>query len=81
MIEDAFAHGLVVSAEDGIVRRGRRICRSRPRCAMPRPPARARRVVNCGVPTAYLPHGRASGILSGLGLDGQGLTRMVLQHL
>ena len=37
--------------------------------------------VNCGVPTAYLPHGDAAGILSRLGLDGPGIARVVLEHL
>jgi 1-deoxy-D-xylulose-5-phosphate synthase len=36
-------------------------------------------VVICGVPTTYIAHGRAGDILAGLGLDGPGLTRTVLE--
>jgi deoxyxylulose-5-phosphate synthase len=38
-------------------------------------------VVSCGVPTAYLPHGDAAGILSSLGLDAPGIAAVVLEHL
>ena len=80
MIEDAMTHDLVVSVEDGIVEGGvGSLMDAEMRRAAPagyRPT-----MVNCGVPTAYLPHGRASDILSGLGLDGQGISRTVLEHL
>ncbi len=80
MIEDAMAHDLVVSAEDGIIEGGvgSRVNASL-RAAAPAGVGPA--VVNCGVPTAYLPHGEASDILAYLGLDGPGISRTVLDHL
>ena len=80
MIEDALTHDLVVSVEDGIVEGGvgSLIDAALRRAA---PARHGPTMVNCGVPTAYLPHGRASDILSGLGLDGQGISRTVLEHL
>ncbi len=80
MIEDAMAHDLVVSAEDGIIEGGvgSRVDASlRAASAAGDSPV----VVNCGVPTAYLPHGEASDILAYLGLDGPGISRTVLDHL
>jgi 1-deoxy-D-xylulose-5-phosphate synthase len=79
MIEDALGHGLVVSAEDGITDGGVgwRIESALRRRAPGNGPA----VVSCGVPTAYLPHGDAAGILTYLGLDGPGIARTVLEHL
>jgi 1-deoxy-D-xylulose-5-phosphate synthase len=80
MIDDAMAHELVVSVEDGIVDGGAgwRIAQALGAAAGPgsRPA-----VVSCGVPTAYLPHGEAAGLLSRLGLDGPGIARVVLEHL
>jgi 1-deoxy-D-xylulose-5-phosphate synthase len=80
MIEDALGHDLVVSVEDGITEGGAgwRIEAALRRRA---PLATAPRVVNCGVPTAFLPHGDAAGILARLGLDGPGITRVVREHL
>jgi 1-deoxy-D-xylulose-5-phosphate synthase len=80
MIEDALAHELVVTVEDGLVEGGvghmidalLRRAAAGGGC-----PA----VANCGVPTAYLPHGRAADILSRLGLDGTGISRTVLEYL
>jgi len=80
MIEDALAHELVVSVEDGIVEGGvgwRLEASLRRRAPVGSCPA----VVNCGVPTAFLPHGDASDILARLGLDGPGISRVVLEHL
>ena len=79
MLEDASAHGLVVSAEDGILEGG---VGSRLGAALrgSAPPGAGPVVVNCGVPTAYLPHGEAADILTYLGLDGPGLSRAVLEH-
>jgi 1-deoxy-D-xylulose-5-phosphate synthase len=80
MIEDAMAHELVVSVEDGIVDGGvgtrvdASLCRAAPTGWGPR-------VVNCGVPTAYLSAGEASGILARLGLDGPGISRVVLENI
>jgi 1-deoxy-D-xylulose-5-phosphate synthase len=80
MIEDALGHELVVSVEDGITEGGAgwRIEAALRRRA---PSGTGPVVVNCGVPTAYLPHGDAAGILSRVGLDGTGITRVVLEHL
>ena len=74
MIDDALSHRLVVTVEDGIVDGGvgsRTAGSIREATAGGRGPL----VVNCGVPTAYLAHGDATGILSRLGLDGPGIAR------
>jgi 1-deoxy-D-xylulose-5-phosphate synthase len=78
MIDDAMVHDLVVSVEDGIADGGVgcRIAES-----LRETPGGGPAVVNCGVPTAYLPHGDAAGILACLGLDGPGISRVVLEHL
>ncbi len=80
MVDDARAHELVVSAEDGIVEGG---VGSLVRAALSggAPGGLAPDVVTCGVPAAYLPHGRASDILACLGLDGPGISRTVLERL
>jgi 1-deoxy-D-xylulose-5-phosphate synthase len=80
MIDDALSHDLVVSAEDGIADGG---VGGRIESALGRRSARgqAPEVVSCGVPTAYLPHGDAAGILSSLGLDAPGIAAVVLEHL
>jgi 1-deoxy-D-xylulose-5-phosphate synthase len=80
MIEDAMSHSLVVTVEDGITDGGvgwriESALRRRARAGI------GPVTVNCGVPTAYLPHGDAAGILSRLGLDGPGIARVVLEHL
>jgi len=80
MLEDALVHELVVSVEDGITEGGvgstldAALRRAAPSGACPA-------VVSCGVPKAYLPHGRAADILAGLGLDGPGVARTVLEKL
>jgi len=99
MVDDALAHRLVVSIEDGVVdggvgslvesalRRGvlagtgsvAGLTGARP--AGLDPAGSGPTVVNCGVPTAYLPHGRAADILARLGLDGPGISRTVLDHV
>ena len=80
MLDDAMDHELVVSVEDGIADGGVgcKIAESLRETARG---GAGPGVVNCGVPTAYLPHGDAAGILSCLGLDGAGITRVVLEHL
>jgi 1-deoxy-D-xylulose-5-phosphate synthase len=80
MIEDALAHDLVVTAEDGIIEGGvgSRIIASLRRAA---PAGTGPTAVNCGVPTAYPPHGDASDILARLGLDGPSISRVVLDRL
>jgi 1-deoxy-D-xylulose-5-phosphate synthase len=78
MIEDATRHRIVMTAEDGIAEGGvgARIS-SAVQTAWAAGTARgaAPLVVNCGVPTAYIAHGRADDILAALGLDGAGLSR------
>jgi 1-deoxy-D-xylulose-5-phosphate synthase len=78
MIEDASRHDIVVTAEDGVGDGGvgsliaSAVAAGRPsRDAGPT-------VIVSGVPTAYIGHGRASDILTELGLDGQGLSGAVL---
>ena len=80
MLADALAHDLVVTAEDGIIEGGvgSRIIASLRRAA---PAGVGPVAVNCGVPTAYLPHGDARDILARLGLDGPSLTQVVLDRL
>ena len=80
MIEDALVHELVVSVEDGIADGGvgSRIAEALRQAA---PAGTGPVVVNCGVPTVYLAQGDAAGILSRLGLDGPGISRVVLAHL
>jgi len=71
MLDDAALHRVVVTAEDGIVDGGfgARVAAAM-RHVRPHP-----FVITAGVPTAYLPHGSAGGILGALGLDGPGLAR------
>jgi 1-deoxy-D-xylulose-5-phosphate synthase len=83
MIEDATRHRIVVTAEDGISEGGvGSLISSAIREAgvmAGSPPGAGPPVVNCGVPTAYIPHGRAGDILEGLGLDGAGISRTVME--
>jgi 1-deoxy-D-xylulose-5-phosphate synthase len=79
MLADAVRHGVVITAEDGIVDGG---FGERVRSAIGggnghAPP----RIATAGIPTAYVPHGAAEGILASLGLDGPGLARRVLELL
>jgi 1-deoxy-D-xylulose-5-phosphate synthase len=80
MIADAARHELVVSVEDGIADGGVgwKIAESL-RGATPASIGPV--VVNCGVPSAFLPHGDAAGILARLGLDGPGISQVALEHL
>ena len=80
MVDDADAHDLVVSAEDGIADGG---VGGRIEAALGRRAERAQApaFVACGAPTDYLPHGDAADILSGLGLDGPGIAAAVLERL
>ena len=74
MIEDALAHGSSSRPRTGsstVASGGGRAAL----CASATAGGRGPAVVNCGVPTAYLPHGDAAGILSRLGLDGPGISR------
>jgi 1-deoxy-D-xylulose-5-phosphate synthase len=68
MLEDARRHRVVVTAEDGIASGG---VGSMAAAALGGGP----RVVTCGLPLAYLPHGSPDDILRSHGLDGAGLAR------
>ncbi|HEX4243921.1 MAG TPA: 1-deoxy-D-xylulose-5-phosphate synthase [Acidimicrobiales bacterium] len=80
MISDARRHPVVLTAEDGVVEGGvgslvaSALAHEDRTGAMPR-------VVSCGVPLAYVPHGRPADILSQLGLDGPGLCATALDAL
>jgi len=81
MVADAVNHELVVCVEDGIAEGGvgSQMTAALARAALQRGAGPA--VVARGIPTAYLPHGRAADILSQLGLDGAGISRTVLDRL
>ena len=82
MLADAAGHDLVVTAEDGVAEGGVGTKASATLRAMADDRGRpAPAVVNCGLPLAYLPHGRAADILAAHGLDGPGLARTVLRSL
>ncbi len=81
MLDDAFDHRLVVTAEDGITDGGvgsmvAAALRRRARAGSPAPS-----VVTCGLPLAYLPHGKADEILAAHRLDGAGLAEDALRAL
>ncbi len=80
MVADAMGHELVVCVEDGIAEGG---VGSHVAAALARvgTPIASPKVVTRGIPTAYLPHGRAADILAQLGLDGPGISRTVLDRL
>jgi 1-deoxy-D-xylulose-5-phosphate synthase len=80
MISDARRHKVVLTAEDGVVEGGvgalvtSALAHGACTEALPR-------VVVCGVPVAYVAHGRPADILSQLGLDGPGLSATALDAL
>ncbi|MGH9172125.1 MAG: 1-deoxy-D-xylulose-5-phosphate synthase [Acidimicrobiales bacterium] len=80
MIRHAIGHRLVVTAEDGVAAGGvgTSVCSAMHEVATS---ANRPEVVVRGVPTAYVPHGRASDILARLELDGPGLRRAVLKGI
>ena len=71
MLDHAAGHRLVVTVEDGLAEGGIG-CNIRAALS-----GRAARVEVLGVPTRYLPHGKADAILSSLGLDGPGVAASV----
>jgi 1-deoxy-D-xylulose-5-phosphate synthase len=79
LVDDAARHTVVLTAEDGVADGG--IGALLAGTLRRRHPDGTTRVVVCGVPTAYLPHGRVGDILSGLGLDGPGLAATALRAL
>jgi 1-deoxy-D-xylulose-5-phosphate synthase len=80
MIRHAGGHPVVLTAEDGIAEGGVGALVS---SALGRDVGGrdAPKVVVCGVPTAYLAHGRAQDLLGCLGLDGPGLSAAAVAAL
>ena len=80
MLADAARHHLVVTLEDGIRvgGAGAFIAQSLADAERHR---QSRWVLTLGVPTAYLPHGKAEDILSQLGLDAVGVASATLAAL
>ncbi|HEY4939268.1 MAG TPA: 1-deoxy-D-xylulose-5-phosphate synthase [Actinomycetota bacterium] len=80
MLADAAKHHLVVTLEDGIRvgGAGAFIAQSLADAERHR---QSRWVLTLGVPTAYLPHGKAEDILSQLGLDAVGVASATLAAL
>ncbi len=77
MLENAAAHQLVISVEDGLRIGG---AGAAVRDALSEHDANCRLRV-LGVPTAYIPHGKADTILSELGLDAAGVAATALGML
>jgi 1-deoxy-D-xylulose-5-phosphate synthase len=81
MLQDAAAHGLVVTVEDGIRVGGAGTflvdaMRHLPGLERPVPP-----VGILGIPRAYIPQGKPDLILADLGLDGPGIAHSVAEAL
>jgi 1-deoxy-D-xylulose-5-phosphate synthase len=73
MLADAARHPLVVTAEDGVRVGGAGSAIADALAAL----HHARTVVQLGTPDAYIPHGKADGILADLGLDATGIAAAV----
>ena len=78
MLDDAGYHDLVVTVEDGIADGG---VGSFVRAALGARGGRSPKVITRGIPTSYLPHGHPDELLSGLGLDANGICHSVVEHL
>ncbi|HYA45753.1 MAG TPA: transketolase C-terminal domain-containing protein, partial [Acidimicrobiales bacterium] len=78
MVADAGGHGLVVTVEDGI-RNGGAGNFIADAIADLKATRQSPPVLNLGVPTAYIPHGKPDRILAQLGLDGPGIAASVLK--
>jgi 1-deoxy-D-xylulose-5-phosphate synthase len=80
MINDARRHKVVLTAEDGVVEGGvgalvaSALAQHTGRDGSPA-------LVSCGVPVAYVPHGRPADILAQLGLDAPGLCATAIEAL
>jgi 1-deoxy-D-xylulose-5-phosphate synthase len=80
MIADAGRHGLVVTVEDGI-RVGGAGSSIIDAIADLHETRQSPPVLALGVPTSYIPHGKADAILSQLGLDGAGIAAATAKAL
>ena len=80
MIADAGAHGFVVTVEDGFATAepGNFIADA---IADLNPSRQSPPVLNLGVPTAYIPHGKPDRILGQLGLDGAGIAASIFKAI
>lgn len=70
MLDDACRHPVVITVEDGLAEGG---IGSAVASALRAREADRPRVRVLGIPTEYLPHGKADQILADLGLDGEGV--------
>ena len=75
MLEDAHRHPLVITVEDGIVEGG---IGATIQNKLSKLDGRGPLVRTLGVPVDYIPQGNADGILSLLGLDSEGIAKVVL---
>ncbi len=75
MLDNAAGHRLVVTIEDGLAEGG---IGSNIAAALSGRPCE---VAVLGVPTDYLPHGKADAILASLGLDGAGVAETIRRRL
>ncbi|HTV11381.1 MAG TPA: 1-deoxy-D-xylulose-5-phosphate synthase [Acidimicrobiales bacterium] len=83
MVADAGSHGFVVTVEDGI-RNGGAGNFITDAIADLQPSRQSPPVLNLGVPTAFIPHGKPDRILGQLGLDGPGIAASIfkaVEHL
>jgi 1-deoxy-D-xylulose-5-phosphate synthase len=82
MLDDAAQHAVVVTAEDGVAEGG---VGSAVAAALRTGSLRGTRseasIVTCGLPLAYLPHGKPDDILAANGLDGRGIAAAALGAL
>jgi 1-deoxy-D-xylulose-5-phosphate synthase len=80
MLVDAARHGLVVTAEDGIVVGGIGMQMVEGMAGLSESRQAPRSVV-LGTPSQYIPHGKADRILADLGLDAAGIAASALKAL
>jgi 1-deoxy-D-xylulose-5-phosphate synthase len=80
MVADAGNHSFVVTVEDGI-RNGGAGNFIADAIADLHPGRQSPPVLNLGIPTAYIPHGKADRILGQLGLDGPGIAASIFKAL
>jgi 1-deoxy-D-xylulose-5-phosphate synthase len=79
MIDDAWRHSVVLTAEDGVIEGG--VGALVASALADRSGTDGPALVARGVPVAYVPHGHPADILSQLGLDGPGLCATALDAL